>query len=307
MKKRNGTLFMIQPKKEIVKHLTEARPKKALGRGIGALISGIEPHKETSSYFQCEVEQLSPNPFQPRMTFTQGELEELAESIKKQGVLQPLLVRKKGLGFELIAGERRLRAAKLAGMKKVPVIVQEISDEKALEFAIIENVQRQDLNPLEEANAYHQLMTEFDLTQEEIAQRVGKSRPAVANLLRLRTLPELIRHSLMSGSLSAGHARAILGASTKPKQIAIWKEVMGKNLSVRQTEELVKRREKDPKPSNAILHKTKDLQLATVLHELSLRLGTKVTLRRKGEKGHLEIEFYNDEDLTRLIDALQSS
>jgi ParB family chromosome partitioning protein len=297
---------MTQPKKETATYMAETRPKKALGRGIGALISGVEPQgKDASSYFQCEVGQLSPNPFQPRITFTQGELEELAESIREQGVLQPLLVRKKGLGFELITGERRLRAAKLAGMKKVPVVVQEISDEKALEFAIIENVQRQGLNPLEEADAYYRLMTEFDLTQEDVAQRVGKSRPAVANLLRLRALPELIRHSLLNGSLSAGHARAILGAETKPKQIAIWKEVMGKNLSVRQTEELVKRRENGKEPSKTASKEIKDPQLERVLHELSLQLGTKVTLRRKGGKGHLEIEFYSDEDLTRLIDALQ--
>jgi len=299
---------MTQPKKKTVKHLAETRPKKALGRGIGALISGVEPQgKGASSYFQCEVEQLLPNPFQPRMTFVQGELEGLAESIKEQGMLQPLLVRKKGLGFELVAGERRLRAAKLVGMRKVPVVIQEISDEKALEFAIIENVQRQDLNPLEEANAYYRLMTEFNLTQEDIAQRVGKSRSAVANLLRLRTLPELIRHSLVSGNLSAGHARAILGATTKPKQINIWKEVMRKNLSVRQTEELVKRRENTKEPSKTVSKEIKNPQLAMVLHELSLQLGTKVTLRRKGQKGYLEIEFYSDKDLTRLIDALQSS
>lgn len=301
----------MSPSKKPTQPLSSIKPKKALGKGIGALISGAESQtKEASPYFQCDVEQLSPNPFQPRITFTKEELEELAESIRTQGIIQALTVRKKnnGIGFELIAGERRLRAAKLVGLSKVPVVVQEITDEKALEFAIIENVQRQGLNPMEEADAYYRLMTEFNLTQEEVAERVGKSRPAVANLIRLRSLPDPIRHSLANGTLSAGHARAILGAPTKPRQIAIWREVMGKGLSVRQTENLVKKKgSADEKEKVVSPPMIKDPQLASVIHQLSLQLGTKVTLRRKGKKGRLEIEFYSDEDLTRLIDALQSN
>ena len=295
--------------KKPISSTSAPRPKKALGRGIGALISGAEVQdKQTSLFFQCDINQLSPNPFQPRITFTKEELEELSESIKTQGVLQPLLVRKKGIGFELIAGERRLRAAKLAGLKKVPVVVQDISDEKALEFAIIENVQRQGLNPLEEADAYYRLMTEFNLTQEEVAERVGKSRPAVANLVRLRTLPDPIRHSLANGTLSAGHARAILAAPTKIMQLSIWREVTRKELSVRQTEVLVKKKTRPldaEKPRSTQM--ARDPQIADILNKLSIQLGTKVTLHRKGKKGRLEIDFYSDEDLTRLIDALLSN
>ena len=198
------------------------KKKIALGKGLGALIPGIdsggkEPEKNTS----CDIELIKPNRYQPRVHFSGTELEELALSIKEKGILQPLLVRKDAGGFELIAGERRLRAAKMAGLKRVPVIIREVADAaEMLEMSIIENIQRENLNPVEEAEAYHRLMTEFKLTQEEAAKRVGKSRPAVANLLRLRQLPSQIKESISDGTVSMGHARALLGAETAAQQNA---------------------------------------------------------------------------------------
>ena len=185
------------------------RNKMALGRGIEALIPDIDPAQSDSSgeYFTCDVRLICPNPFQPRIRFSQEELDELSRSMLEQGILQPLMVRKAETGYELIAGERRLRAARIAGMNEVPVVVKNVSDSQLLEISIIENIQREDLNALEESEAYNRLMNEFHLTQEEVAVRVGKSRPAIANLLRLRQLPEPIKASIMDGALTMGHAR----------------------------------------------------------------------------------------------------
>ena len=283
------------------------RKKMALGRGIEALIPDIDSARSDSSgeYFTCDVRLIRPNPFQPRIRFPREELDELSRSILEQGILQPLIVRKAETGYELIAGERRLRAAKMAGISEVPVVVKNVSDGKLLEISIIENIQRQDLNALEEAEAYNRLMDEFHLTQEDVAVRVGKSRPAIANFLRLRQLPEQIKSSILDGTLTMGHARALLGADTQAQQYAAWKAVLAKNLSVRETEALVKRL-KNQKPEDLNPPpQSFDVYLSSLADDLSQDFGTRVKIKRKGRKGRVEIEFYNDSDLDRLIGLLK--
>ena len=216
--------------------------KRVLGKGLKALIPDMEPAGlRSSDYFQCDIDRIRPNRYQPRVRFTEDDLAELARSIGANGVLQPLLVRRDGQSFELIAGERRLRAAKLAGLAQVPVVVKDIDIPELLEMSIIENIQREDLNPMEEADAYHQLMTLFDLTQDQVATRVEKSRSAVANFLRLRQLPEPVKEHIRDGSLSTGHGRALLGARTPALLHKAWRTVVAGGLSVRETESLVRR------------------------------------------------------------------
>ena len=228
------------------------RKKMALGKGLGALIPDIETVRDTpADYFYCDVDLIRPNRFQPRQRFAEDELGELRDSIKEQGILQPLLVRKDENGYELIAGERRLRAAKLAGLSQVPVVIKKISDSKLLEMSIVENIQRENFNPIEEAEAYHRLIAEFDLTQDQAANRVGKSRSAVANFLRLRQLPDPIKESIREGSLSMGHARALLGITAADQQLTAWRAVVARNLSVRQTEALIRRFKSEKKRPKA--------------------------------------------------------
>ena len=280
------------------------RKKQALGRGLDALIPDLAPEAEPSGdFFQCEVNRIRPNRFQPRRNFSGTDLEELSRSIAEQGVIQPLLVRRDGDRFELIAGERRLRAAKMAGLSEVPVVVKTVGDTELLALSIIENIQRANLNPVEEAEAYHRLMDEFGLTQEQVADRVGKSRPAVANFLRLRSLPEPIQNSIVAGELSMGHARALLGADTASRQLAAWRSVTKNGLSVRQTEALIRRLKKEarsPRPNRTGV----DPYFSDVADRLSRQFGTRVKIQRKGKKGRLEIEFYSDDDLDRLLTLL---
>jgi ParB family transcriptional regulator, chromosome partitioning protein len=283
------------------------RRKMALGRGLDSLLP-VEPGsgaENTRNYFQCDIELIRPNRYQPRRRFADADLAELSDSIREQGILQPLLVRKDGLGYELVAGERRLRASRLAGLQQVPVVIKDISDEALLEMSIIENIQREDLNPLDEAEAYHLLMTEFSLTQEEAAKRVGKSRPAVANSLRLRQLPDAIKETILDNTLSMGHARALLGAETPPQQLAAWRTVMAKGLSVRQTEALIRQFKKGQKPSPTALKDSETNYLASLAEELSRRFGTRVSILRRGKKGKVEIDFFNNDDLNRLLELLQ--
>lgn len=282
------------------------RKKQALGKGLAALIpAGVESAMAESNVIECDPDLIQPNRFQPRLRFAPEELAELSRSIAAQGIIQPLVVRREGHGYELVAGERRLRAARLAGLKTVPVVVRDIAVEDLLEVSLVENIQREDLNPLEEADAYHLLITTLELTQEEAANRVGKSRPAVANSLRLRQLPEPIKADIREGVLSMGHARALLGAETGAQQVAAWRTVVAKKLSVRQTEELVRKLKAAkptdrPKPADSTA-----VYLKQVADELSRRLGTRVNIQRKGKKGRLEVEFYSDDDLDRLLGLLQ--
>jgi ParB family chromosome partitioning protein len=297
-------------KKEMKNKKAESGLKKSkklvLGRGLDALLPDIEPMEGTSKeYFSCDIGLIQPNRYQPRLRFSDNELEDMARSIRQQGIIQPLLVRKNNNGYELITGERRLRAAKKAGFKQVPVIVKTITDTDMLEMSIVENVQRSDLNPIEEAEAYYRLITEFGLTQDQAADRVGKSRSAVANFLRLRQLPEQIKSSIMDGDLSMGHARALLGTATSAQQNSVFRRIIAKGLSVRETERLVKRlkaeKEKPKKPESS----SEQRYLSDVANDLSGRFGTKVQIKRRGKKGRVEIEFYSNDDLDRLLSLLK--
>lgn len=280
------------------------RKKRVLGRGLDALFPDIgSMDTKARDFFQCDIDVIRPNPYQPRRKFAEEELAALSNSIKEQGILQPLLVRRNSNGYELIAGERRLRASKMAGLSQVPVVVREITDTELLEASIVENIQREDLNPMEEAEAYQRLMDEFKMTQQQVAHRVSKSRSAVANFLRLCQLPRPIKESLMENVLSMGHARALLGMENAALQTKVWQTVISKGLSVRQTEALVKKlksrpREKSPKPNESYFQ--------TVAEDLSRRFGTKVNIKKNGEKGKVEIEFYSNDDLDRLFGLLQA-
>jgi ParB family transcriptional regulator, chromosome partitioning protein len=281
--------------------------KMALGRGLDALLPGIESiDNRPNVYIMCDIELIRPNRYQPRLRFSEKELEALTESIKEQGIIQPILVRKDEQGYELIAGERRLKAAKRAGLTQAPAIVREITDAELLEISIVENIQRENLNPMEEAEAYHCLMKEFGLTQEQVAVRVGKSRSSVANFLRLPNLPEEIKADIMDGIISMGHARAILGAENTAQQRAVWRIVTSKNLSVRQTEDLVKafkEKKQNPDPNEPT---SEEIYFSGLSEDLSRHFGARVKIKRQGKKGKVEIEFYNNEDLNRLIELLKS-
>ncbi|MDY6822733.1 MAG: ParB/RepB/Spo0J family partition protein [Thermodesulfobacteriota bacterium] len=290
---------------------TPRSPKKrALGRGLDALFPDIAPVENgESDYFLCEVDAIAPNRFQSRDRFSEDELAELAASIKQEGIIQPIVVRKANAGYELVAGERRLRAAKIAGLKRVPTVVRDITDQQHLVFSIIENVQRENLNPLEEADGYHTLVSKFEFSQEQVAETVGKSRSAVANFLRLRHLPEDIKDSIKEGRISMGHARALLGVRTPQQQTAVWQDVIKKDLSVRQTEALVKAAANAAKSAPPTPRKkaraSEETYFSDLADKLSRNFGTKVQIKRKGKKGKVEIEFYSNEDLNRVLELLE--
>lgn len=281
--------------------------KMVLGRGLGALIPGIENQDDTASskdFFMCDIELIRSNPYQPRIHFNEEELKELSDSITEIGVIQPLIVREAEEGYELIAGERRLRASKMAGLSSVPVVVKTVTNKEMLEISIIENIQRADLNPVEEADSYHRLMTEFGLTQFEAAERVGKSRSAVANYLRLRGLPDQIKDSIKEDTISMGHARALLGLETHSQQLMAFSEIVRNGLSVRQTEALVKRlknQKQDKPPSKA----DDSIWVNEIADNLSKKFGTRVQIKRKGNRGVVAIEFYSSDDLDRLVGLFQ--
>ena len=284
------------------------RKKMALGKGLGALIPDIETEQENKKdYFYCDTYLIRPNRFQPRRRFTDEDLAELAESIKSQGILQPLLIRQDETGYELITGERRLRAAKRAGLTQVPVLIKRVNNDKLLEMAIVENIQREDLNPIEEAEAYHRLITQLKLTQDQASARVGKSRSAVANFLRLRQLPDQIKAGITDGTLSMGHARALLGAETSTQQLAAWRSVVSKKLSVRETEALIKRLKAEKKKPRTSENHSEQIHLSRLAEDLSRHFGTKIMIKKHGQKGKVEIEFYNNDDLDRLIHRLRQT
>ncbi len=285
------------------------KPRKmALGRGLDALLPGgrTEGQSPARSDRTCAVDMIRPNRHQPRRHFAEDEMAELAASIKAQGIIQPLLVRKDTTGYELVAGERRLRAAKMVGLTEVPVIVKDLTDAEMLEVSIVENIQREDFNPIEEADAYHRLMNEFGLTQNQAAARVGKSRSAVANMLRLRQLEAPIKESIVAGTISMGHARALLGLTSATERQGAWRAIVSRRLSVRETEKLIRKRKTAPrakpvsKPSSSL-----DRHLASVSEELSRVYGTKVSIQRQGRRGSVAIEFYSDDDLDRLFRLLK--
>ena len=278
--------------------------QKGLGKGLGALLGDFaEEPQEKSAYQSLPIYKVEPNPDQPRKDFDPEELENLAESIRVHGLIQPLTVREMPTGYyQIIAGERRWRAARLARLSEVPVVIIEADDRKAMELALIENLQRQDLNPVEEALGYKSLMEDYGLTQEEAAARVGKSRPAVANALRLLSLNPEVLELVRSGSLTAGHARAIASLKSEKKQQEAAKKVIALSLSVRQTETLCKNMEKEPAPKKEEVFAVD--YVAECEKSLSKRLGRGVKIVNGKRKGRFELEFYGQEDLQKLLDAL---
>ena len=278
--------------------------KKGLGKGLGALLEDFGTEAvETSAYRTLPIYKVEPNPNQPRQDFDPEELEALADSIRTHGIIQPLTVREMPNGYyQIIAGERRWRAARLAEVSEIPAVVMEADDKKVMELALIENLQRQDLNPVEEAMGYQRLMEEYGLTQEEAAKRVGKSRPAVANSLRLLGLCGPVLEMVRKGELTAGHARAVLTLKTEKLQMEAAKKIISLSLSVRQAETLCKNMAKEPAPK-----KEPDFAVDYVAEcekTLSKTLGRGVKIVNGKRKGRFELEFYGEEDLQNLLDAL---
>ena len=279
---------------------------KGLGKGLGALLGDFsEEAVESSAYQILPIYKVEPNPDQPRRDFDEEELQALADSISVHGVIQPLTVRQMPTGYyQIIAGERRWRAARLANLSEIPVVIVEADDKKAMELALIENLQRQDLNPVEEALGYQALIEEYGLTQEEAAGRVGKSRPAVANALRLLGLSPAVLEKLKNGELSAGHARAILTLKTENKQLEAAQKIIALALSVRQAETLCKNMNKEPAPKKEPVFAVD--YVAECEKSLSKQLGRGVKIVNGKRKGRFELEFYGEEDLQRLLDALMT-
>ena len=279
--------------------------ERGLGRGLGALLGDAALQNQEGGSLSLPISQVEPGLKQPRKRFEDEALHDLADSIRTHGIIQPLTVRRLSSGYyQIIAGERRWRAAKLAGLTEVPAVIIEADDRKTMELALIENLQREDLNPIEEANGYKSLMEDYGLTQEEAAKRVGKSRPAVANALRLLALPDPVCQLLEEGKLSAGHARAILAVPSGEAQMKLAKKVVADGLSVRQAESLAKRLAEGEKEAPA--PKGDDLSIydRAAEKDLGARLGRKVHIVRGRRKGRIELEYYDPEDLNALLDLL---
>ena len=287
--------------------------KKGLGKGLSGVFGITDTAEDLSGSTNIQTVKLSlvePNKNQPRKTFDQSKIDALAASIKEHGIIQPLIVTKNGDMYTIVAGERRWRAAKAAGLSEVPVIVRDYIPGEIMEIALIENIQREDLNPIEEALGYKSLMEDYNLTQETVSERIGKSRSAIANTLRLLTLDEEIQQMLISGQLSSGHARAILSVNDKSLHTTFAAMIFYKHLSVRQAETEAKRINTDSKKENKkkdkdYVEKTPfEIELDNITHRLSSHLGTKVKISDNGKKGKIEIEYFGNEDLDRLLSII---
>lgn len=278
--------------------------RKALGKGINALIPDFEIGVPQSGgagpgVGELLIDEISPNKLQPRKYFDDEKLEELVQSIRENGVLQPVVVQKgEGAGYELIVGERRWRASKKAGLKKIPAVIREVSDTESLELAIIENIHRQDLNPIEEADAYSRLANEFGLTQEKLGKRLGKSRTSVTNTLRLLKLPQSVKQEMVAGRLSMGHARALLGLESVQDMEALKKEILKKDLNVRQVEGRVKQMKTPPEVAPPA--RKKNVFIKNLETELERKLGTKVEIAPRKKGGKVVVTYYSDDDLERI-------
>lgn len=276
--------------------------RQALGRGLEALIPA---RKEELGIVEIPLAEIRPSQFQPRKRFNDKKLEELTTSIRARGVLSPVIVRQAPGGYELVAGERRVRAAERAGLQHVPAVVREISNAEMLEVALIENLQREDLNPIEEAEVYRRLTEEFGLSQEEVATRVGRDRASISNTLRLLKLPQKVQSDLIEGTLSAGHGRALVALESRDLQLKARQAVIGGDLSVRATELLVRRLKAAPAGQRRILSRQAP-ELARAEEQLRRTLATKVRIVRTGRRGRIEVEFYSEEDLDRLVQKICS-
>jgi ParB family chromosome partitioning protein len=281
--------------------------RQALGKGLSSLIPEPPAARPDPGLLMLDVDRIQPSQYQPRMDF--AGLEGLVESIRENGIVQPVVVRQEGERYELIAGERRWRAAQLAGMTRIPVVVRKVAQDRVLELALVENIQRKDLNPIEEARAYDLLISQMNLSQAEIAKRVGKERSSVANSLRLLKLPDKIQRMLQDGGLTSGHAKAIVAISDAATQIRVADEVVRRLLSVRETETLVARLQSQDVAEKAghaagAPAQAEDPNVRAAEEQLQHRLGTKVRIVRRGERGKIEIEFYSEEELDRLFTAI---
>lgn len=290
--------------------------KNALGRGFEDLFSNteivekevnIKPEHEGSGkdIVYIDINEIKPNRTQPRKFFDAEKIKELAESIKKYGVIQPIMLRPEALGYEIVAGERRWRAAREAGLKVVPALVRDLDEEQNMFIALIENIQREDLNPIEEARAYDEMSQKYRMTQEEISNSMGKSRPYIANMLRLLKLNEKVQDLVLQGMISQGHGKILAGIQNKDKQLKLANETVSKNLTVRQLEKLAAGKEKLCSEKNRSAKKSREI--LNVEEELKILLGTKVEIKSDGKKGTIEIEFYSREELERLYEIMKEA
>lgn len=278
---------------------------KALGKGLEALIPGVTLNDGdvslSESITHVRLDNIVPNKYQARHYFNEQKIKELAASIQTNGLVHPLLVRRRDEGYELIAGERRWRAAKAAGLADVPAIVKEVNDAEMFELSLVENIQREDLNPLEEAEAYRQLMDNFNLSQEQLAQRIGKERSSIANMLRLLNLPDEVKTEILNGNVSAGHARAIMGLESLEDQESLAQRITGEKLSVREAEEVVKKLRK----ISITTTKQKNVHIMEAEEELQRALGAHVNIKYRRGKGKIEVKFYSEDDLQRIMNIMK--
>jgi len=279
--------------------------KKGLGKGLGAIFSQVDiTSSEEEGIALIGIDEITPNPYQPRKDFDEEELQNLANSIKEHGLIQPVVVVKEGNIYNLVVGERRWRAAQKAGLSKIPALIKKKEEVRLLEMAIVENIQRENLNPLEEAEAFGQLLEEFGLTQEQLAVKVGKNRSTVANILRLLNLPQEVKENLRKGLISSGHARAILMLDREDAQILFCDKIIREGLSVRQAEELAGNKDKEKKKKITRVYKT--VEVMDIQENLQKLFGTRVEIkhREKANKGKIEISYYSLDDLNRLVDMM---
>lgn len=279
---------------------------KGLGKGINALFANVDVSND-ETVKEVKLKELRPNPYQPRKVFQSEAIEELKVSIIEHGILQPIIVRKSIKGYEIVAGERRFRAAKEAKLDMVPVVVRELTEQQMMEFAVLENLQREDLTPIEEANAYQMLIEKLHLTQEELSKRLGKSRPHIANHLRLLALPEKVQDLITAGKLSMGHGRTLLGLKNKDKYQAVVEKIIKDGLNVRQLEKLVQQLNEDVPRETKKVKEEKNVFIRETENVLREKLGTTVLIKRTKKKGKIEIEFFSDEDLERILAVLDKN
>ncbi len=282
--------------------------KAKLGRGLGSLFDEPVIAENTDTVETLRITLVEPNKNQPRHSFDNDKIEELAESIKEHGVIQPIIVVRNDDRYKIVAGERRWRAAKKAGLKEIPAVIRNYSEFEIAQIALIENLQRENLNPIEEALGYQTLMNKFSMTQEDVSDKIGKSRSAIANSVRLLSLDEPIRQKLISGEISSGHARALLSVDSPKVRLVLLESITQKGLNVRQTEALAKQLQKSkPKKKKPVIDEQVKAQLVILEDRLSTRLGTKVTLHHDNKKGKIEIEYYGNRDLDRIISIIEEA
>jgi ParB family chromosome partitioning protein len=279
--------------------------RKALGKGLDALIPDVKTGTMAGhgNVIDIHIAEIAANPYQPRTRMSEVSLADLKESISEKGVLQPVIVRRKAGRYELVAGERRLRAAKLAKLTSIPAVIMQVSDSEALEIALVENVQREDLNPIDEARGYKELIRRFNLTQDQLAKKIARDRSTIANVLRLLNLPDAVKEGVEEGKITMGHARALLGLTDARQIENVYRSILHRGLSVRQVEAIVRRRLRT-KSRRSRTAKPVDPEVNRIEEELMRKLGTRVRVTSQGGHGKIEFEFYSDDDLTRILEAI---